>query len=61
MEESSPISQNQKEGHYRRDTVLPENIRLLPLPPYSPELNPMENVWEYLRQNELAFLVWETY
>jgi transposase len=26
----------------------------LPLPPYSPELNPMENVWDYLRQNKLA-------
>jgi putative transposase len=25
---------------------LPDNIRLLPLPPYSPELNPMENVWD---------------
>ena len=25
--------------------VVPENISLLPIPPYSPELNPMENVW----------------
>ena len=29
--------------------AVPENITLLPLPPYSPELNPVENVWEYLR------------
>jgi transposase len=34
-----------------KDLVLPENIRLLPLPPYSSELNPMENIWDYLRQN----------
>ena len=31
---------------------------LLHLPPYSPGLNPMENVWDYLRQNKLSPLVW---
>ena len=25
--------------------VVPSNITLVPLPPYSPELNPVENVW----------------
>jgi len=40
---------------------LPPNIRLLHLPPYSPELNPMENVWDYLRQNKLSALVWDSY
>jgi transposase len=29
--------------------------------PYSPELNPMENVWDYLRQNKLCTQVWDTY
>jgi transposase len=29
---------------------VPDNISLLPLPPYSPELNPVENVWQFLRQ-----------
>ncbi len=32
----------------------PANITPLPLPPYSPELNPQERVWEYLRQHYLA-------
>lgn len=41
--------------------VVPDNITLLALPPYSPELNPMENVWNYLRQNKLCSLVWNTY
>ena len=28
----------------------PENIRLLPLPPYAPELNPVEHIWDELRE-----------
>lgn len=31
-----------------------ENITIIKLPPYSPELNPIEQVWQWLRQNELA-------
>jgi transposase len=34
---------------------------LLPLPPYAPELNPMENVWDYLRANKLSAGVWDSY
>ena len=41
--------------------VVPDNITLLPLPPYAPELNGMENLWEYLRQNQLSHRVWNTY
>ena len=33
---------------------LPENLSLLPLPSKSPELNPVENVWQFLRQNKLS-------
>jgi transposase len=40
---------------------VPDNITLLPLPPYAPELNPVENVWEYLRSNLLSFRIWDTY
>ena len=40
---------------------VPDNITLLSLPPYSPELNPMENVWAYLRTNKLCNLVWDSY
>jgi transposase len=41
--------------------TVPENVSLLPLPPYAPELNPMENVWEYLRGNWLSMTVWDNY
>jgi transposase len=41
--------------------VVPANISLLHLPPYSPELNPVENVWRFLRQNYLGNRVFSTY
>lgn len=33
---------------------IPDNLSLLPLPPRSPELNPVEAVWRYLRQQHLS-------
>jgi hypothetical protein len=47
--------------HSSPQVVVPENIVLLPLPPYAPELNPAENIWKYLRSNALSNCVWETY
>ena len=41
--------------------AVPANITLLKLPPYAPELNPMENVWAYLRSNKLAISVFDSY
>ena len=40
---------------------VPENISLLPLPRYAPELNPVENLWEFLRANFLSHRVWDSY
>src|SRR3954470_7561191 len=48
-------------GHAAGDLAVPENLTLLPLPRYSPESNPVENVWEYLRQNKLGHRVWPDY
>ncbi len=31
-----------------------DNLTIIKLPPYSPELNPVEQVWQWMRQNELA-------
>jgi DDE superfamily endonuclease len=39
-------------SHVAKDLVVPENIRLLRLPPYSPELNPQEHVWDEIREKE---------
>lgn len=47
--------------HGARHLVVPPNITLMALPPYSPELNPVENVWQFLRQNRLANRVFDNY
>ena len=40
--------------HDSQALAIPDNITLLALPPYSPELNPVERIWHYLRSHWLA-------
>lgn len=40
---------------------VPDNITLLPLPAKCPELNPQENVWQFLRDNWLSNLIFKSY
>jgi putative transposase len=40
---------------------VPQNVTLLPLPAYSPELNPIERVWLYLRERFLSHRVLASY
>lgn len=47
--------------HTAANLKIPGNITLLPLPPYAPELNPVENIWQYLRQNKLANTTYDDY
>ena len=37
-------------NHHGDELEVPANIILLPLPPYSPELNPQENIWDEIRE-----------
>ena len=46
--------------HKSKDLEVPKNITLMPIPPYSPELNGQENIWQYLRQNYLAGRIFKT-
>ena len=46
---------------YDRKAQCAENITPILLPSRSPELNPVENVWQYLRANWLSNRVFETY
>lgn len=47
--------------HTTEKLQLPSNISILPLPPTSPELNPMENVWQVLKQRYLSNRCFDDY
>lgn len=47
--------------HTTAKLAVPANITLLSLPPRSPELNPAENIWGYLRQRWLSNRVFKDY
>jgi transposase len=47
--------------HVAHDLDVPQNISLLFLPPYSPELNPIENLFQFIRHNFLNARVYDTY
>jgi hypothetical protein len=47
--------------HGANALVIPRNLSLLTLPPYSPELNPVENICQYLRANWLAISLFDSY
>jgi transposase len=46
--------------HRSRAVICPPNITLVSLPPYSPELNPVENLWHYLRSHHWSNRRYET-
>jgi transposase len=46
-------------SHRGGNLIVPKNMRLLPLPPYSPELNPAELLWDELREKEFANRVFD--
>jgi len=49
-------------GWHKSGTLnIPENLSILFLPPYSPELNPVENIWQYLRQTYISNPVFENW
>lgn len=47
--------------HTAKDLHVPENVTLVPLPAYSPELNPVENLWHYLRSHYWANRIYDNY
>jgi transposase len=40
---------------------VPPNLTIMPLPAKCPELNPQENVWQFLRDNRLSNRVFKSY
>jgi transposase len=47
--------------HMAHRLSVPDTVTLLPLPPYSPELNPVERVWLYLRERFLSHRLLQDY
>ena len=47
--------------HLSQKLVVPPSITILPLPPKCPELNPVENVWQFMRDNWLSNRVFDSY
>ena len=47
--------------HMSSKLVVPANIVIVPLPPKCPELNPTENVWQFMRDNWLSNRVFKSY
>ena len=46
--------------HKSKDLKIPEHMVLIPLPPYSPELNPVELIWNELRGKDFANRVFDS-
>ena len=40
---------------------VPSNMSLMPLPPRAPELNPQENIWQFMRQNWLSNRIFKSF
>jgi hypothetical protein len=47
--------------HLSARLLVPANITIIPLPPKCPELNPVENIWQYMRDNWLSNRVFKSY
>ena len=47
--------------HMTEKLAIPPNITILPLPPKCPELNPVENIWQFMRDNWLSNRVFNSY
>jgi len=46
--------------HHSQELVVPDNVRLLPLPPYSPQLNPVEHIWDDTREKYFTNVVFDS-
>lgn len=47
--------------HRSKALKVPDNMTLLPLPPYSPELNPIERLWSWLKSHQLSNRIYKNY
>jgi transposase len=60
-DEHAVLIMDQAGWHRAKHLVTPDNITVLYLPPYSPELNPVERLWGYLRSHYLSNRAYKDY
>ena len=46
--------------HQSKKLIIPRNMRIIILPPYSPELNPIEKLWQYIKERTIKNRVYKT-
>ena len=46
--------------HKSKGLKVPKNIEIIYLPPYSPELNPVERLWLYIKQHTIKNKIYDT-
>jgi transposase len=54
------VIMDQAGWHKSNDLQIPDNIEIIYLPPYSPELNPVEKFWQHLKQNIIKNKIYQT-
>jgi len=54
-------SSTRPDGICRKSSPCRRTFTIVPLPPKCPELNPIENVWQFMRQNWLSNRVFQSY
>lgn len=59
-QENVILIMDQAGWHKSKDLVVPTNIEIWFLPPYSPELNPVERLWKHIKQNVLHNRLYDT-
>jgi transposase len=55
------VIMDQAGWHTTTQLRVPDNITLIPLPPRCPELNPVENIWQFMRDNWLSNRIFNSY
>ena len=60
-DEHAVLVLNRAGWHRAKALVIPSNVTLVWLPPYSPQLNPVERLWLYLRERHLSHRLLDDY
>jgi transposase len=55
------VIMDQAGWHTAKKLRIPDNLTLIPLPPRCPELNPVENIWQFMRDNWLSNRIFTSY